>query len=116
MANSGWTGALVGLGVHFGIMAVQVATFMLLAVWQPGILQSRFITGVLYGLAVYVVMYWVVLPIRWPDVFPAGALRHIPTALFSHICCVGLPIVLIVAHRAAERGTGWVASSTAAQG
>jgi hypothetical protein len=116
MANSGWTGAAAGLGVHFGIMAVQVATFMLLAAWQPGILQTRVVTGVLYGLAVYVVMYWVVLPIRWPDVFPAGALRHIPTALFSHICCVGLPIVLIVAHGAAARGAGWVAGGAAVQG
>lgn len=115
MANSGWTGAMIGLGVHFAIMAVQVATFMLLAAWQPGILQTRLIAGILYGLAVYVVMYWVVLPIRWPDVFPAGALRHIPTALFSHICCVGLPIVLIVAH-GAGRGAAWVAGGAAAQG
>lgn len=113
MTGSGWTGAAIGLGVHFAIMAVQVATFMLLAAWQPGILQTRLITGVLYGLAVYIVMYWVVLPIRWPDVFPAGALRHIPTALFSHICCVGLPIVLIVA-RGAARGDGWGAASGAA--
>ena len=111
MANSGWSGALVGLGVHFGIMAVQVATFMLLAAWQPGILQTRVVTGILYGLAVYVVMYWVVLPIRWPDAFPAGALRHIPTALFAHICCVGLPIVLIVA-----RGAGRVAGAATVQG
>jgi hypothetical protein len=103
MAHSGWTGAMVGLGVHFGIMAVQVATFMLLAAWQPAILQTRVVTGVLFGLAVYVVMYWVVLPIRWPDAFPAGALRHLPSALFAHICCVGIPIVLIVARGAAVR-------------
>jgi hypothetical protein len=104
MAHSGWTGAAVGLGIHFAIMAVQVAAFMLLAAWQPGILQTRLVTGVLFGLAVYVVMYWVVLPIRWPDVFPAGALRHLPSALFAHIFCVGLPIVLIVARGSAIRG------------
>jgi hypothetical protein len=115
MANSGWTSAAVGLGVHFGIMALQVATFMLLAAWQPGILQTRVVTGVLYGLAVYVVMYWVVLPIRWPDAFPANALRHIPTALFAHICCAGLPIALIVEHGTAARGTGWIAGRAATQ-
>jgi hypothetical protein len=104
MAQNGLTGAVIGLGVHFGIMAVQVATFMLLAAWQPGILQTRVLTGVLFGLAVYVVMYWVVLPIRWPDIFPAGALRHLPTALFAHIFCVGLPIVLIVARGSVTRG------------
>ena len=104
MAQNGLTGAAIGLGVHFGIMAVQVATFMLLAAWQPGILQTRVLTGVLFGLAVYVVMYWVVLPIRWPHIFPAGALRHLPTALFAHIFCVGLPIVLIVARGSTTRG------------
>ena len=104
MAQNGLTGAVIGLGLHFGIMAVQVATFMLLAAWQPGILQTRVLTGVLFCLAVYNKKNCVVLPFRCPLIFPANTQQHLPTAKNAHIFCVGLPIVLIVARGSTTRG------------
>ena len=40
-------------------------------------------------------MYWIVLPLRWPAIFPQTAFIPVRNALFSHIVCVGLPIGVI---------------------
>src|SRR5689334_17677462 len=60
-------GAVLGLAVHFALMAVIVAVYGLLT--ARGITREFgpwWLTGALYGLALYVIMYWIVLRLRWP--------------------------------------------------
>jgi hypothetical protein len=90
-------GAAIGLTTHFAIMTVMVAVFAALAGWRPGLLARPLASGALYGLALYIVMYWLVLPLRWPANFPQTGLWQVGNALFSHIVCVGMPMALILA-------------------
>ena len=97
MTGMGLPGALLGLLTHFAIMAVMVAVFVLVVTARPNLIRIPVLTGAIYGLLLYSVMYWVVLPLRWPSVFPQTGLWEMGNALFSHIVCVGIPMALIVA-------------------
>jgi uncharacterized membrane protein YagU involved in acid resistance len=82
--------ALVGLLLHFAIMAVMVAFFVLAAARLP-ILKSRWlIAGAVYGIGLWAVMSLIVLPLRfgWHPFTPLGLAEQ----FFSHIVLVGIPI------------------------
>ena len=95
MRNGGATAALVGLVVHFAIMAVMVSVFVGGAWRLPLFAAHPLIAGIAYGFALYLVMYWIVLPLRWPASFPSLKLAGVASALFAHIVCVGIPLALI---------------------
>jgi hypothetical protein len=114
MVGAGSGVALLGLAVHYAIMLVEVAVFMVAVQVVPGILRDRdapglptglaagqwrrpVVAGVVYGLVVYLVMYWIVLPLRWPTVFPQTGAADVATAVFLHVCAVGIPIALCAA-------------------
>ena len=59
--------------------------------------------GTLYGLATYVVMNLIVVPLRFDGAFPPS-LRGDRTQLFCHIVLVGIPIALIAAR---ARSCAW---------
>ena len=77
---SGWQGraayvggipsALLGLVTHYGILLVMAAVFGLAARRWIQLRQRPWPAGLIYGLGLYAVMYGVVLPLRFPDVFP----------------------------------------------
>jgi hypothetical protein len=92
--NWGGSGAALGLAVHFALMAVMVAVFMLAASRWRRLWEKPLLSGLLYGLATYVVMNLIVVPLRWPAAFPPSPLS-VATQLFCHIVLVGIPIALI---------------------
>lgn len=107
LTGPGW--AIAGLGVHFSIMAVIASAYVLLAPKVPALYSRAWLGGILYGLLVWVIMYWIVRPLRWPAMaLPAawadmsgGAMAYsIGNALFSHCILVGLPIAYIAHSRA----------------
>jgi uncharacterized membrane protein YagU involved in acid resistance len=98
----GAAGSALGLAVHFAIMAVMAAIFMLAARRRSGLLARPLLWGTLYGLATYLVMNLIVVPLRWPGAFPPST-RSIVTQLFCHIVLVGLPIALIAARSLRKR-------------
>jgi hypothetical protein len=51
---------------------------------------------VLYGIAVYLVMYWVVMPLS--NFHGTKTVTSSIVAIITHIVCVGLPISLVI-HR-----------------
>jgi hypothetical protein len=77
---------------------VMVAVFTLAALMLSFILRKPLLWGVLYGFGIYLVMYWIVLPLRWPDLFPRTGLWDVANALFSHLVCVGLSMGYVVSH------------------
>jgi uncharacterized membrane protein YagU involved in acid resistance len=95
--------AIAGLIVHYALMTVMAGTFTIAALNLPAVLRRPLGSGLLYGLAIYLVMYWIVLPARWPSLFPRTGLWDVGNALFSHLICVGLPMGLVVA-RTLRRG------------
>jgi hypothetical protein len=96
--NGGWKTAALGLGLHVFI-ATSVTTVFVLASRRWTLLTRRWMgCGVLYGLGVYVFMYYVVLPLSASG-RPAFAWATLANALFAHTFCVGLPIAFIARRR-----------------
>jgi hypothetical protein len=89
-------GAILGLVVHFALMATMAAVYVIAARRLPALVERPIQWGVLYGLATYVVMNWLVVPMRFGTPLPPSPLS-MATQLFAHIALVGVPIALIAA-------------------
>ena len=89
-------GALLGLIVHFALMAIMASVYMAAARHRPQILAKPIQWGVLYGLATYFIMNWLVVPLRFAAPLPPKPLS-IATQLFAHVVLVGIPMALIAA-------------------
>jgi hypothetical protein len=92
--DMGTTGAILGLAVHFALMAVMAAVLMAYLRHNPAQLDNAIMVGIVYGLITYVVMNLVVVPVRFGTPLPPKTLS-IVTQLFAHICLVGIPMALI---------------------
>lgn len=103
--QGGVPAAALGLGLHF-MIAIGAATVYLLASRRlPVLLRRPVPCGLAFGLAVWVFMYYVVLPITFsrPNTIPA--LPQLINQLAIHALGVGLPIALWAA-RSARRAPG----------
>jgi membrane associated rhomboid family serine protease len=89
-------GAIIGLLVHFALMAVMAAAFVLAARRVPALFERPIQWGVIYGLITYLVMNWIVVPLRFGTPLPPKPLS-IATQLFAHVVLVGIPIALVTA-------------------
>ena len=94
MKDEGLFGALVGLGVHFALMANITAVLVIASSFVPILRRLPWATGLAYGLLVYLTMYFVVLPLRYPGYVPHNPVG-IAEQLFSHFILVGLTMSLI---------------------
>jgi uncharacterized membrane protein YagU involved in acid resistance len=92
--DMGTTGAVLGLVVHFALMAIMAAVLMAYLRHNPAQLDNAIMVGIVYGLITYVIMNLVVVPLRFHTPLPPKALS-IATQLFAHICLVGIPMALI---------------------
>ncbi len=97
----GW--AAIGLAVHYAIMACMAAAYMVAARRLLVLRRRPILAGLLYGLLLWVVMYWIVKPLRWPDAPLPHGLYAIANQLFSHCILVGLPIALVAARHFRRR-------------
>ncbi len=85
--------AMLGLIFHF-VIAFSAATIFCLAALKTSFLLSMpIISGAAYGVAVFIVMNLVVLPLSAMPKRPSSRTRMI-TQIVIHIFCVGLPISL----------------------
>lgn len=98
MASAGDLGAAVGTGVHFSIMAVMAAAFLVIFSRVQALRKHPIVVGAIYGVILYGVMYWIVLPLRFPEIFPQTEPQRVANALFSHVVCVGVPMGLMGRH------------------
>jgi hypothetical protein len=89
----GW--ALAGLAVHFAIMFCMAYAYFHVALRRPKLLDHWALAGLLYGVVLWGVMYWLVKPLRWPDAPLPHAAWPIAQQLFSHCLLTGLPIAWV---------------------
>jgi hypothetical protein len=92
----GTGGAILGLIVHFALMAIMATILVLLMRWRPHLVDMPFRTGLAYGVLTYFAMNWLVVPLRFGTQLPPKPLS-IATQLFAHIVLVGIPMALIAA-------------------
>lgn len=86
--------ALLGGALHF-LIALSAAAVFYAASRKIQFMTRRPIpTGLLYGVCVYLAMYWVVMPLS--RFHPAQTLTRSIIAILTHMVCVGLPISLMV--------------------
>jgi hypothetical protein len=92
--DMGAGGAILGLVVHFALMAIMATGLMLLVRWKPERLDTPVRTGLVWGLLTYFAMNWLVVPLRFGTPLPPKALSVV-TQLFAHIVLVGIPMAFI---------------------
>ncbi|GAA5004303.1 hypothetical protein FNZ56_07295 [Pseudoluteimonas lycopersici] len=90
--EGGWNTAAIGFASHFGIALVVAALFSALVTRVPGLLERPLVAGMALGVATFLVMRLVVLPLSafpFPvKMFTLGAALD----LLSHLFLFGTPI------------------------
>jgi len=96
--DGGLVSAALGLVSHYGILFVVAAAFVDTCMRRPALVQQPLRHGVLLGIAVYVLMHAVIVPLSAaPFALPHG-LGDIISGLLVHIVLVGLPSVYVARH------------------
>jgi len=90
----GTSGALLGLVVHFALMAIMATGLMLLVRWRPDLAGTPLRTGLAYGIVTYFILNWLVVPLRFHTPLPPKTLS-IATQLFAHLVLVGIPMAYV---------------------
>ena len=102
--NGGWTTGALGFAIHFLVAFTATAVFTAAATRWPAMLRRPFLFGPLYGLVVYVVMNYVVVPLsRIPR--PSHSVASVLNLLFAHLVFVGLTIALVTRWSYARQGS-----------
>jgi uncharacterized membrane protein YagU involved in acid resistance len=102
--EGGISTALLGLALHYFIAFVVVCVYFFASTRIAALRESPILMGTIYGLLVYLVMNFVVLPLSasGPPRFTTAAVLN---QLFAHVFCVGIPTGLIARARSgATRG------------
>ena len=96
--DGGLASAGLGLATHVGIAACMAAAYALAATRLPILYRRPLLMGALYGLPLYGVMYRIVLPLRWPGVFPRWDGMKSVLDVLAHVG-VGLAIAFVLSRR-----------------
>ena len=92
--NGGWGTAALGLALHFFIAFIIVLVFVTASQRMPALTRQPVLVGLIYGIAVYLVMTFVVVP---ASAAGGGGLPRWPVALngvLIHMFGVGVPASL----------------------
>lgn len=94
--SGGPASAALGLLLHFFIAIAAAATFYVSSRRFAWLVQHAFVSGAIFGLCIYAVMNFIVVPLSaFPHklTFPPIVLA---TGLFVHMFLVGVPIALFI--------------------
>ena len=87
-------GAVLGLVVHFTLMAIMATIFVLLVRARPVLLDTPWRTALAWGVVTYFVMNWLIVPLRFHTPLPPKTIS-IVTQAFAHIVLVAIPMTFI---------------------
>ena len=86
---------LLGIGIHYCIALAWTILYVLVSNALPWLRRNAVAAGVLYGLVVFFVMNYVVLPLSRIGHAPHFKTPNLINAVLALVCCIGLPIALI---------------------
>jgi hypothetical protein len=98
--DGGVATAALGLFLHFFIATAAAAVFYVASLKLSFLLRRPLVSGPIFGLCVWAVMYLIVLPITFGRPFTVSALTNLLNQLGIHALGVGLPIALWAARSA----------------
>jgi hypothetical protein len=90
----GMRSAMLGLLLHFFI-ATTWATIYLLASRSLPLSRHPWLSGTLYGILVYIIMNYIVLPLSHIGLRPLPPLVPLVNGVGALIVCIGLPLAFI---------------------
>lgn len=94
-AFAGGTGtAAMGLGFHYFNAFIITLIFFLAARQQRALVRHPIAVGVLYGIGVYLVMNFIVIPLSAIGSRPMPAAIVVVTGVLVHMFAIGTPIAL----------------------
>ena len=93
--DGGWATAALGLALHYAIVIVAAVLFFSVARRWAWLRDEPISAGLVYGIAIYGVMNFVVLPLSAYPFTMTFPLLMTATGLLVHMVGVGLPISLI---------------------
>ena len=92
--EGGMATAGLGLAIHFLIAFTAASVFYAASHKLTFLTQHAVTSGLLYGIVVYVFMYWIVVPLAFVNA--RHSVSRDVTAVIIHMLLIGLPISLIV--------------------
>ena len=90
--DGGWGTAAAGLGFHFVIAFAITAIFFLAAKRLPWLTRNVLVTGPIYGIGVYGVMNYLVIPLSQIGPRPFPPMVVFVSGLLVHMFVIGVPI------------------------
>jgi hypothetical protein len=100
--RGGWKTVVLGGAFQFFIAVVSAAVFFAASRKLATLVRRPLLWGAVYGIAVYVVMYRIVVPLSRfharPFSWSAAAI-----AVVIHVFCVGIPIAVVIARGSRPR-------------
>jgi uncharacterized membrane protein YagU involved in acid resistance len=92
--SGGVSTAVLGACIHFTVAFSAATVFYLASRKLNFMTRQPFLYGPLYGILVYLFMYWVVMPLSARHPAPFSWTNTI-IAIITHIICVGTPIAVV---------------------
>ena len=92
--EGGMATAGLGLAIHFLIAFTAASVFYAASRKLTFLTQRPVISGLFYGVLVYLFMYWIVVPLA--IVNARHSVSRDVTAVIVHMLLIGLPIALVV--------------------
>lgn len=93
--SGGLATAALGLLMHFCIATFWAAVFVIAARSLPALRRRAITFGMVYGLIVYAIMNYLVLPRTHAHPLPTNASIAVINGVCAIVFCVGLPIALV---------------------
>ena len=93
--NGGWKTAALGLICHFAIAFGAAAAYYAVSRRMRVLVQKAVVCGLLYGILVYLVTNFIIVPLSKIGMRPVGPLSGVALSLGILMVCVGLPIALM---------------------
>ena len=99
----GWTSVGLGVAIHYAIALAWTAIFYFAATKFVALRRRPILSGLVYGVIVYLVMNFVVLPMTAVPPRPtAVTLVNRVNAVLALMFCIGLTVALLVRRSKAE--------------
>ena len=95
----GWSSAALGAGLHVVIAIAAGVVFARMAILIPRLLRQPLLTGILFGVATFLVMTYVVVPLSAAAFPPAHNPALIAVSVLVHVFSFGWPIAFVLHHR-----------------
>ena len=102
--NLGMKSALLGAALHYFIAFSIVIVYYIASKWLPLLIEHAVICGIVYGVIVYIVMNYVVIPLSnaaRPKTFNP---LWVSCSVIVHMFLIGLPAALFARTARQERG------------